>query len=339
HLLLSPGEFGAGLRRPVLQGGKDRKDFVEAPGFVRDHGREKQVFQHGERAVDAAVVLDPPDPHPGDLLGGKVADLATIQQDPAPFLPVDAHDASERRRLAHAVAADEGDDPAVPDLEGDAVEDLALPVPRLEAGDGRVVTLVGRNGMGKTTALRCIMGIHRQKRGRILLDGREIGHLPPQQIARMGIGWVQDDRGIYGTLSVLENLLLPPVVSDESWSLDKVYSVFPPLKDRASQSGSKLSGGEQQMLAIARVLRMGAKILLLDEPTEGLAPLLVERVGEIVKEIKSHGLTVLLVEQNLRFATTVADTHHLIVNGRTVRSLSNQEVVREERELLEYLGV
>jgi len=209
----------------------------------------------------------------------------------------------------------------------------------LEVGDGRVVTLVGRNGMGKTTALRCIMGIHRQKRGRILLDGREIGHLPPQQIARMGIGWVQDDRGIYGTLSVLENLLLPPVVSDESWSLDKVYSVFPPLKDRASQSGSKLSGGEQQMLAIARVLRMGAKILLLDEPTEGLAPLLVERVGEIVKEIKSHGLTVLLVEQNLRFATTVADTHHLIVNGRTVRSLSNQEVVREERELLEYLGV
>ena len=209
----------------------------------------------------------------------------------------------------------------------------------LEVGDGQVVTLVGRNGMGKTTALRCIMGIHRQKRGRILLDGREIGHLPPQQIARMGIGWVQDDRGIYGTLSVLENLLLPPVVSDESWSLDKVFSVFPPLKDRAAQSGSKLSGGEQQMLAIARVLRMGANILLLDEPTEGLAPLLVQRVGEILKEIKSHGLTVLLVEQNLRFATTVADTHHLIVNGRTVRSLSNQEVVREERELLEYLGV
>ena len=209
----------------------------------------------------------------------------------------------------------------------------------LEVGDGQVVTLVGRNGMGKTTALRCIMGIHRQKRGRILLDGREIGHLSPQQIARMGIGWVQDDRGIYGTLSVLENLLLPPVVSDESWSLDKIFSVFPPLKDRAAQSGAKLSGGEQQMLAIARVLRMGAKILLLDEPTEGLAPLLVQRVGEIVKEIKSHGLTVLLVEQNLRFATTVADTHHLIVNGRTVRSLSNQEVVREERELLEYLGV
>src|SRR5205807_4144398 len=132
---------------------------------------------------------------------------------------------------------------------------------------------------------------------------------------RMGIGWVQDDRGIFGTLSVLENLVLPPVVSDESWSLDKIFSVFPILKERAAQSGSKLSGGEQQMLAIARVLRMGARILLLDEPTEGLAPLLVQRVSEIIKEIKSHGLTVLLVEQNLRFATTVADTHHLSSTG------------------------
>jgi branched-chain amino acid transport system ATP-binding protein len=209
----------------------------------------------------------------------------------------------------------------------------------LEVRDGEVVTLVGRNGMGKTTTLKCIMGIHRQKRGRILLDGREIGHLPPQQIARMGIGWVQDDRGIYSTLSVMENLLLPPVVSEESWSLDKIFSIFPLLRERAAQSGSKLSGGEQQMLAIARVLRMGARILLLDEPTEGLAPLLVQRVGEILKEIKSHGLTVLLVEQNLRFATTIADAHHLIVNGRTVRSLSNQEVIRQEQELLEHLGV
>jgi branched-chain amino acid transport system ATP-binding protein len=209
----------------------------------------------------------------------------------------------------------------------------------LEVREGQVVTLVGRNGMGKTTTLKCIMGIHAAKRGRVALDGREIGHLPPQQVARMGVGWVQDDRGIYSSLSVLENLLLPPVVSEESWSLDKIFSVFPILKERAAHSGSKLSGGEQQMLAIARVLRMGARILLLDEPTEGLAPLLVRRVGEILKEIKSHGLTVLLVEQNLRFATTVADMHHLIVNGRTVRNLSNQEVVQQERELLEYLGV
>ena len=209
----------------------------------------------------------------------------------------------------------------------------------VEVDTGQVVTLVGRNGMGKTTTLKCLMGIHRQKQGQISLDGRDLGHLPAQQIARLGIGWVQDDRGIYGSLSVLENLLLPPVVSDESWSLDKVFSVFPVLKERAAYPGTKLSGGEQQMLAIARVLRMGARILLLDEPTEGLAPLLVRRVGEILKEIKSHGLTVLLVEQNLRFAATVADTHYLIVNGRTVRSLSNREVVQQERELLEYLGV
>jgi branched-chain amino acid transport system ATP-binding protein len=209
----------------------------------------------------------------------------------------------------------------------------------LEVRDGEVATLVGRNGMGKTTTLKCLMGIHRQKRGRIMLDGHDISHLAPQQIARLGIGWVQDDRGIYSTLSVLENLLLPPIVSAASWSLDRVFSVFPLLKARASYAGTKLSGGEQQMLAIARVLRMGARILLLDEPTEGLAPLLVERVGEVLKETKANGLTVLLVEQNLRFATTVADTHHLIVNGRTVRNLSNQEVVRQERELLEYLGV
>jgi branched-chain amino acid transport system ATP-binding protein len=209
----------------------------------------------------------------------------------------------------------------------------------VEVDAGQVVTLVGRNGMGKTTTLKCIMGIHRQKQGQILLDGRDIAQLPAQQIARLGVGWVQDDRGIYSSLSVLENLLLPPVVSDESWSLDKVFSVFPVLRERAAYPGAKLSGGEQQMLAIARVLRMGARILLMDEPTEGLAPLLVRRVGEILQEIKSHGLTVLLVEQNLRFATTVADTHYLIVNGRTVRSLPNQEVVQQERELLEYLGV
>ena len=209
----------------------------------------------------------------------------------------------------------------------------------LEVPAGEVVTLIGRNGMGKTTTLKCIMGIHRQKQGRILLDGREISDLPSQQVARRGIGWVQDDRGIYASLSVLENLLLPPVVGEASWNLGEIFSVFPQLKERAAQPGGKLSGGEQKMLGIARVLRMGARLLLMDEPTEGLAPLLARRVGEMLLEIKAHGLTVLLVEQNLRFATTVADIHYLIVNGQTVRCLSNQEVIRQERELLEYLGV
>ncbi|HEX4834924.1 MAG TPA: ABC transporter ATP-binding protein [bacterium] len=227
----------------------------------------------------------------------------------------------------------------VEDLQAWYGESQALRGVTLEVRAGEVVTLVGRNGAGKTTTLKCIMGIHRQHRGQITLDGVDLTRLPPQRIARLGVGYVQDDRGIYSTLTVLENLTLAPVVGEEAWDLDKIFTVFPVLKDRARHPGTKLSGGEQQMLAIARVLRMGARILLMDEPTEGLAPLLVRRVGDIVREIKSHGLTVLLVEQNLRFATAVADHHHLIVEGRTVESLSNQEVVRREQELLNYLGV
>ena len=227
----------------------------------------------------------------------------------------------------------------VEDLQAWYGESQALRGVTLQVRAGEVVTLVGRNGAGKTTTLKCIMGIHRQHRGQITLDGVDLTRLPPQRIARLGVGYVQDDRGIYSTLTVLENLTLAPVVGEEAWDLDKIFTVFPVLKDRARHPGTKLSGGEQQMLAIARVLRMGARILLMDEPTEGLAPLLVRRVGDIVREIKSHGLTVLLVEQNLRFATAVADHHHLIVEGRTVESLSNQEVVRREQELLNYLGV
>ncbi len=209
----------------------------------------------------------------------------------------------------------------------------------LEVRDGEIVTLVGRNGMGKTTALRCVMGLHRAKQGRIVLDGRDITRLAPQQIARLGVGWVQDDRGIYSRLTVLEHLRLPPVVGDQAWSLDRVFEAFPVLRERAATPGSKLSGGEQQILAVARVLRMGARMLLMDEPTEGLAPIIVRRVGEILGDIKGHGLTVLLVEQNLRFATMVADRHYLIVNGRTVSALSNQEAAQQEQELLAHLGV
>lgn len=209
----------------------------------------------------------------------------------------------------------------------------------LEVPDGEIVTLVGRNGMGKTTTLRCVMGLHHTKQGRILLDGRDITRLAPQQIARLGVGWVQDDRGIYSRLTVLEHLRLPPVVGDQAWSIDRIFEAFPILRERAATPGSKLSGGEQQILAVARVLRMGARLLLMDEPTEGLAPIVVRRLGEILGDIKAHGLTVLLVEQNLRFATQVADRHYLIVNGRTVNALTNQEAERQEQELLAYLGV
>jgi branched-chain amino acid transport system ATP-binding protein len=211
----------------------------------------------------------------------------------------------------------------------------------LEVPAGDIVTLVGRNGMGKTTTLRCIMGLHAAKQGRILLDGRDITRLAPQQIARLGVGWVQDDRGIYSRLTVAEHLRLPPVVGGpgRAWSLERIYDAFPILKERAAAPGSKLSGGEQQILAVARVLRMGARLLLMDEPTEGLAPIIVRRVGEILADIKAHGLTVLLVEQNLRFATMVADRHYLIVNGRTVNTLTNREAARQEQELLAHLGV
>ena len=218
--------------------------------------------------------------------------------------------------------------------EAQALRDLHLRV-----DTGQVVTLVGRNGAGKTTTLRCLMGLHTAARGRITLDGRDIARLPAHQRARLGLGFVPDDRGIYATLSVEENLRLPPVVGPDPWSLDRIYTMFPRLKERRRSAGSKLSGGEQQMLAIGRVLRMGARLLLLDEPTEGLAPVLVQQVRELLLEVKRSGVTILLIEQNLRFATAVAEKHYLLVQGQIVESLSNDEVMAREGELLKYLGV
>jgi branched-chain amino acid transport system ATP-binding protein len=209
----------------------------------------------------------------------------------------------------------------------------------LEVDQGQVVTLVGRNGAGKTTTLRCLMGLHQQVKGRITLDGLDISGLPAHRRARLGLGYVPDDRGIYATLSVEENLRLPPVVGPEPWSLDRIYQMFPRLQDRRRSAGTKLSGGEQQMLAIARVLRMGARLLLLDEPTEGLAPILVQQIAAIIGEVKHHGVTILLIEQNLRFATGVAERHYLLAEGRIVESLTNEEVKARERELLTHLGV
>ena len=218
--------------------------------------------------------------------------------------------------------------------EAQALRDVSL-----EVEQGQVATLVGRNGSGKTTTLRCIMGLHKQAQGRIMLGDIDIAQFPPQRRARLGLGYVQDDRGIYATLSVEENLLLPPVVGPEPWSLDRIYEMFPRLKDRRRQSGTKLSGGEQQMLAIARVLRMGARVILLDEPTEGLAPVLVQQIGELLREVKAHGVTTLLIEQNLRFATGVAEKHHLLAEGQIVEVLTNEEMLAREGELLHHLGV
>jgi branched-chain amino acid transport system ATP-binding protein len=183
------------------------------------------------------------------------------------------------------------------------------------------------------------MGLHRQMQGQIMLDGANISAWPPHRRARSGLGYVPEDRGIYASLTVEENLRLPPSVGPTAWSLEQVYATFPQLKERRRAQGTTLSGGEQQMLAIARVLRMGARLLLLDEPTEGLAPVLVQQIGEVLRGLKGEGMTILLIEQNLRFATAVADRHYLLVHGRIVEALSNDQVKAREHELLEYLGV
>jgi branched-chain amino acid transport system ATP-binding protein len=204
---------------------------------------------------------------------------------------------------------------------------------------GEVVTLVGRNGAGKTTTLKSIMGIVRKRSGEIVFEGEPILKLTSDKIAKRGIGFVPEERGIYATLTVTENLTLPPVVGDAAWPLERIYALFPILKERGAAMGTMLSGGEQQMLAIARVLRSGARLILLDEPTEGLAPVIVDTIGDLILEIKKSGVTILLVEQNLRFATRVADRHYLMVHGRIVDSMSNADAIARESDLLGHLGV
>jgi branched-chain amino acid transport system ATP-binding protein len=204
---------------------------------------------------------------------------------------------------------------------------------------GEVATLVGRNGVGKTTTLRTIMGIVAARQGTIELDGASIAGLPSDRIARRGLGYVPEERGILSTLSVYENLTLAPIIGKSGWTVERIFDAFPNLKERAKAGGTTLSGGEQQMLAIARVLRSGARTVLLDEPTEGLAPVIVERIGELIRAMKADGITVLLVEQNVRFATGVADRHHVVVHGHVEQTLENREVIAREKELLDLLGV
>jgi branched-chain amino acid transport system ATP-binding protein len=204
---------------------------------------------------------------------------------------------------------------------------------------GEVVTLLGRNGAGKTTTLRSIMGLVGRRTGSIRYAGQETINQRSDRIARAGIGYCPEERGIFASLNVTENLMLPPVVQEGGLDLETIYTLFPNLKERASSQGTKLSGGEQQMLAVARILRTGAKLLLLDEPTEGLAPVIVQQIGRMIREIKQRGFTVLLVEQNFRFAQTVADRHYVMEHGRVVDMVRNEELTASLGRLHEYLGV
>ncbi|GAA5664159.1 high-affinity branched-chain amino acid transport ATP-binding protein LivF [Brucella sp. NBRC 14130] len=212
----------------------------------------------------------------------------------------------------------------------------------LDIWPGETITLLGRNGVGKTTTLRAIMGIIRKRTGTITLDGKDIVRVPLHRIAYAGLGFVPEERGIFATLNVHENLLLPPVVSRDgqsAMSLDEIYELFPNLHERRNSPGTKLSGGEQQMLAIARILRTGVKVLLLDEPTEGLAPVIVQRIGDVLVELKKRGMTVLLVEQNFRFAAKVADRFYLMDHGVVTDNFPTAELPARMAELTHALGV
>ncbi len=204
---------------------------------------------------------------------------------------------------------------------------------------GEVVTLLGRNGAGKTTTLKSIMGILPKRKGSVTFEGKELMHLPARHVARAGIAFCPEERGIFASLDVEENLMLPPQVKPGGMTVEQIFELFPNLKERLSSQGTKLSGGEQQMLAIGRILRTGAKMLLLDEPTEGLAPVIIQQIGRTIARLKQEGFTIVLVEQNFRFASTVADRHYVVEQGKVVDMIPNAELDANIEKLHAYLGV
>jgi branched-chain amino acid transport system ATP-binding protein len=218
--------------------------------------------------------------------------------------------------------------------ESHVLHGVAFQVPR-----GEVVTLLGRNGAGKTTTLKSVMGMVGRRQGSVNFDGVETIAMSSDRIARLGVAFCPEERGIFASLDVEENLLLPPVVRAGGLTLEQVFDLFPNLKERLSSQGTKLSGGEQQMLAIGRILRTGARLLLLDEPTEGLAPVIVQQIGRTISRLKAEGFTILLVEQNFRFASKVADRHYVMENGRVVDMIPNAELESSLAKIHEYLGV
>jgi branched-chain amino acid transport system ATP-binding protein len=204
---------------------------------------------------------------------------------------------------------------------------------------GEVVALLGRNGAGRTTTLRAILGLVGKRTGSIMVNGREVAHWPTHRIARLGVGYCPEERGIFSSLTAEENLMLPPKLTSEGMSLEEVYATFPNLKERRHSQGTRLSGGEQQMLAMARILRAGARLLLLDEVSEGLAPVIVQKLGQVIRGLKERGFTILLVEQNFRFASRLADRLYVVERGRIVAEVARHEMAGKQAMLEELLGV
>jgi len=204
---------------------------------------------------------------------------------------------------------------------------------------GEVVTLLGRNGAGKTSTLKSIMGIIGKRTGSVSFEGKDLIRLPAEKIARLGVAFCPEERGIFASLDVKENLLLPPIIRSGGMTLDQIFELFPNLKERLGSQGTKLSGGEQQMLAIARILRTGARFLMLDEPTEGLAPVIIQQIGKMIARLKAEGFTILLVEQNFRFASTVADRFYIVEHGKIIDTFANSELQANMDKLHTYLGV
>jgi branched-chain amino acid transport system ATP-binding protein len=209
----------------------------------------------------------------------------------------------------------------------------------LTVNEGEVVCLLGRNGAGRTTTMRAILGLTGTRKGSVRIDGEETIKLPPHKIARLGVGYCPEERGIFASLSAEENLMLPPVIGPGGMSVDEIYEMFPNLKERAGSPGTRLSGGEQQMLAVARILRTGARLLLLDEMSEGLAPVIVQKLAEMIGTLKSKGYTIVLVEQNFRFAAKLADRFYVMEHGRIVKQFPQAELTQSMGMLQEYLGV
>ena len=208
-----------------------------------------------------------------------------------------------------------------------------------EVRQGEVVTLLGRNGAGKTSTLKSVMGLIAKRTGSVGFECAELIKLPAEKIARLGVAFCPEERGIFASLDVKENLLLPPVIRSGGMTLDQIFELFPNLKERLGSQGTKLSGGEQQMLAIARILRTGARFLMLDEPTEGLAPVIIQQIGKMIARLKEAGFTILLVEQNFRFASTVADRFYIVEHGKIIDTFANSELQANMEKLHTYLGV